>query len=93
MKITYVNFPAIINDNDMLYYNNLGAFVESIDTRSILRITKNLQGINIRISPSHPRYLEILIAEMKRFHTMFGITLQFSKSMKKSYNICFDIVF
>jgi len=92
MTVAFVNFPAIIADNDIVYYTNLRAFIESIDHESTLRITKNLQGINVRISPSRPIFLSPLIEQMKAFHTMYGIRLEFSKSMKKTCNVSFDIM-
>lgn len=91
MKIIYINFPSILDDNEMLYYDNLGAYIESIDQTATIRVTKKLQGINVRISPSHPRYLPKLIQDMKRFHTLFGLILEFSKSMKKTCTISYDI--
>jgi len=91
MKVVFVNFPSIIEDNETTYYSMLQAIVESNDHKAIIRITKKLSAINVRISPSHPEYLRQLIEEMKQFHTLYGIRLEFSKSMKKTCNINFDI--
>jgi hypothetical protein len=93
MKVVKVNFPAILPDNETVYFSNLQAYVESIDHEGVLRITKNLQGINVRIAPSHPQYLRVLLKDIKTFHTMFGLEVLFSKSMKTSMTINFDICF
>lgn len=91
MKVVFINFPSIIDDNEANYYSTLQALVESLDHEGIIRITKKIQAINVRISPSHPQYLRELIEEMKQFHTLYGLRLEFSKSMKKTCNINFDI--
>jgi hypothetical protein len=92
MKIVKVNFPSIVPDNEMVYINTLSGFLESLDAKCIIQITKRLEGgINVRISPSHPRFLEMMIQKVKDFHNLYYIRVEFSKSMKKGSNINFNI--
>lgn len=92
MRIVKLNFPSIIPDNEEVYFSWLTGYMESIDAKCTIQFTKKLNdGINVRISPSHPMYLEIMIAKVKDFHNLYGIRVEFSKSMKTGSNINFNI--
>lgn len=92
MKIVIVNFPAIIPDNEMSYFSFLMGYIESIDVECTVQVTRKLdQGINVRIAPSHPMLLETLIQKVKDFHNLYGIKVDFSKSMKTGININYTI--
>ena len=92
MRIVKVNFPSIIPDNDAVYFTWLSGYMESIDMKCTIQFTKKLdQGINVRISPSHPRFLEVMIQKVKDFHNLYGLRVEFSKSMKSGSNINYNI--
>lgn len=91
MRVVKVGFPVVMLDNENTYFSYLIGYIESIDSDSTLQATKTMNHVNIRISPSHPRYVESLIQEVKNFHNLFGIHLDFSKSMKASVTINFNI--
>lgn len=92
MKIVTLNFPSVILDNDIAYMKLFSGYIESLDKDSVIQFTKKLdQGINVRISPSHPRFLEKIIEEVKKFHNLYYIRVEFSKSMKTGSNINFNI--
>jgi hypothetical protein len=92
MKILKVNFPKIIADNETSYISWLTGYLESIDVNCTVQITKKLNGsINVRIAPSHSKYLDVLIQKIKDFHNLYRIRVEFSKSMKLGANINFNI--
>ena len=91
MRVVKIGFPSIILDNESTYFSYLIGYIESIDSQSTVQITKKLNGINIRISPSLPKYSGTILTGMKQFHNLFGMDLEFSKSMKTSVTINFNI--
>jgi hypothetical protein len=66
--------------------------IESIDELSSLQITKMADGYHFRLSPSVPVYNDPLIEELLKFHNMFKIHLELSKSIKSTGTLSFKIV-
>lgn len=91
MRVVKVGFPSILLDNESTYFSYLVGYIESIDSNCTVQITKKPTGINIRISPSEPKYASNIIVAVKQFHNLFGMNLDFSKSMKTSVTINFNI--
>jgi len=91
--IQRLNFPPILQDNEEAYFRYLEGITSSVDERATMLLVKRSQGIGIRISPSSPGNFNNILDEMKRFHTMIGIQVDFSKSMKAGANIAFQINF
>ncbi len=91
MTIQRVNFPPILKDNEEVYFKFIEGAINGIDSDATLQITNNITGYLLRLAPSHPQYLERLIAEMKKFHTQLGIIVNFSKSMKSASTVTFII--
>lgn len=91
MEIHRKHFPSIIPDNEEMYLSMLSGVVESIDELSILQITKLRDSYLFRLSPSIPSYNNSLIEELLKFHNLFRIHLDLSKSMKTSGVLSFRI--
>ena len=91
MVISKKFFPKIIPDNDAIYIAHLSGIIDSIDEYSSLEITKNLNSYRFRLAPSIPLYVPSLLEEILKFHNMFKIKLDLSKSIKTSNTIVFEI--
>lgn len=93
MQVQRLNFPPVIPDNESTYLNYLEGLIESVDYDSDMMIYRKEDGIMMRISPStHQTFLTIFDI-IKKFHTMLGIHVEFSKSMKAGNNISYTINF
>jgi hypothetical protein len=93
MKCQRLNFPEVLPDNESTYLNYLEGLVESVDLLSDMMIYRKENGVIVRISPSEPAYFDQILIVIKRFHTMLGIQVDFSKSMKITSSINFNINF
>lgn len=91
MQILRLQFPSILPDNDEIYIAHIIGVIESVDELSHLQITKLAKGYNFRISPSVPKYNNMIIEEIINFNNMFGIKVDFSKSIKTSGTLSFNI--
>lgn len=91
MEINKRNFPRILLENEEVYFQHLFGILESIDELCHLEIIKLANLFRFRIAPSSPQYLNILIEEMVKMHKTFRIQLDFSKSIKTSSIITFNI--
>lgn len=87
------HFSSVIDDNTEAYFRHLEAIITSIDYNASAEITKTISGVNIRIAPSEYKYLLHLIKEVEKLHNTLGIKMLYSKSMKSSANINFNIIF
>jgi len=84
-------FPEIIPDNEEIYFSHLVGLIDSVDELSILEITKGVDSYTFRLAPSLPKYTPMLLEEILKFHNMFQIRLDLSKSIKTSSTISFQI--
>jgi hypothetical protein len=91
MQINKRFFPEILKDNETAYFAHLVAIIESVDELSCLEITKNPNTYHFRLVPSVPRYNDMLLEELFKFHNLFNIKMDLSKSIKTSGTIVFDI--
>ena len=91
MQINKKYFPQVMQDNEMAYFAHLEGIIGSIDELSIVEITKNPNSYHFRIATSVPRYNELLLEELLKFHNILQIKLDLSKSIKSSATIVFDI--
>jgi hypothetical protein len=90
----YINkkfFPEIMQDNEIAYFTHLEGIIDSIDELSTLEITKNPNSYHFRLAASLPKYNEMLLEEILKFHNIFQIKLDLSKSIKSSATITFEI--
>ena len=84
-------FLRVLTDNEDTYFRHLNGIIDSIDELSTLEITKNPNSYHFRLAPSLPMYNEMLLQEILKFHNMFKIRLNLSKSIKSSATITFEI--
>ena len=91
MQIHKKFFPEVMQDNETAYFNHLSGIIDSVDELSTMEITKKPNAYHFRLAPSLPKYNNILIEELLKFHNMFGIRMNMSKSIKTSGSIVFEI--
>lgn len=84
-------FPAILRDNDEVYFMHFSAIVDSIDELASIEIVKTSSSYHFRIAPSLPMYISPLLKEILKFNNQYGIRLDMSKSIKSSGTITFNI--
>lgn len=91
MQIVYCFFPEIISDNEETYFASLCGVIEAIDELAKLEITKNPKAYNFRLIPSLPKYVNMLIEEILKFHNLLHLQLDMSKSIKSTSTIIFKL--
>jgi hypothetical protein len=91
MTVSKRFFSEVMPDNEIAYFAHLQGLIDSIDELSSMEITKNPHSYHFRIAPSVPMYTQLLLEELLKFHNLFGIKLQLSKSIKSSSTITFEI--
>lgn len=91
MQIHKKFFPEVMQDNETIFFAHLEGIIDSVDELSIMEITKKPKAYHFRLAPSLPKYNNILIEELLKFHNMFGIRMNMSKSIKTSGSIVFEI--
>lgn len=91
MELHKKYFPEVMLDNELAYFAHLEGIIDSVDELAIVEITKHPQSYHFRIAASVPRYNEMLLEELLKFHNMLQIKLVLSKSIKSSATIVFDI--
>jgi hypothetical protein len=91
MQINKKFFPEVMQDNEIAYFAHLEGIISSVDELSTLEITKNPHSYHFRLAPSLPMYNDMLLQEILKLHNMFKIRLNFSKSIKSSATITFEI--
>lgn len=90
-KIHRKGFTTITLDNEETYFLHLSGIIESVDEYAFVQITKSPNKINIRIAPSLPKYNDLLLKEILKFHNLLQIKLNLSKSIKSSATIVFEL--
>lgn len=94
MEIEKTNFSVNhILDNEAAYFSLLEGAVNSVDQHCTIAVTRTPQGYTFRISPSSPKYINVLIEQLTQLSKFFGIMLNFSKSIKTSSSIQFSILY
>lgn len=91
MQVNKKFFPPVMLDNEELYFAHLEGIIDSIDELSIMEVIKTPYSYRFRLVPSLPKYNPMLLEEILKFHNMFQIKLNLSKSIKTSATISFDI--
>ena len=91
MQINKKFFPQVMQDNEIAYFAHLEGIISSVDELSTLEITKTPHSYHFRLAASLPMYNEMLLEEILKFHNMFKIRLDLSKSIKSSATITFEI--
>jgi hypothetical protein len=82
---------SIIPDNDLTYMGYVEGVISSVDELANMEITKNPASYTFRITTSTPAYSQMLLQSLLEFHSMLGIKLEVSKSIKNNSTISFAI--
>ena len=91
MEIKKKFFPRVMRHNDEVYFAHLEGIIDSIDELCAMEVVKHPRAYSFRIAPSLPKYTNPLIEELFKFHNMFQIKLNMSKSIKTNAVIAFEI--
>ncbi len=84
-------FNFILQDNEENYLAHLENIISVVDELSHLEISKLGDSMKFRIATSLPRYNNILLEELLKFHNRLGLKLELSKSIKTSGFIEYSI--
>lgn len=93
MTLQKRHFPAILDDNTETYFRHLEGIINSIDYNATVEVTRKLSGVNIRVAPSEMKFLPLLIKDIERVHNNLGLRMEYSKSMKSSGTINYNLNF
>tara|TARA_R110000796_G_scaffold173189_1_gene290128 strand:+ start:277 stop:564 length:288 start_codon:yes stop_codon:yes gene_type:complete len=91
MNIEKKFFPAVLKENTKNYFAQFEGMLLSVDEHCSMLITFTNYKYIFRIAPSHPVYTNIIIEEIIKYHNMLGIRLDFSKSIKTTAVILFNL--
>ena len=91
MELVRKYFPKIISDNDANYFAQLTGVLESVDELASMEIVKTPDSYKFRIIPSLPKYINNIITELIKFHNLYSIHINMSKSIKSTGIIIFEI--
>lgn len=91
METNRRGFPEINKDNDEVFLSHLQGVVDAIDELCCLEIVRTPFSYKFRIAPSLPKYIDPIIKELTKFNNLYGIRLNFGKSIKTTSVITFDI--
>lgn len=81
----------MMQDNDEVFLAHLEGVLSSTDELCSVEITKLPTSYKIRIAPSHPKYTNLIIEELIKFHNRFSIRMDMGKSITTSAVITFNI--
>ena len=84
-------FPNILRENEKTYFAHLEGIISSVDELCSLLITYTGEKYIFRLAPSHPKYMNMIIEELIKYHNLLHIRLEFSKSMKTTAIILFKL--
>ena len=90
-EIVRKGFLRPLSDNDEAFLQHLIAICESVDEYLCMEINKNPYSYSFRIAPSAPKYNNSLIQEILKFHNLFKLKINMSKSIKTSGTLAFEI--
>ena len=91
MEIIKKFFFFFLSENDANYFAHLEGVISSVDELANVQITKNPHSYQFRIAPSVPMYTQPLLQELLKFHNLYKIKLNLSKSIRTSSTIFFEI--
>ncbi len=90
MEIHKKSFP-ILSENEKNYFAQLEGVLSSVDEFASLQITYTPSSYLFRLVPSVPGYINNIMESLTAYHSLLGIRLVFSKSIKTSATINFKI--
>ncbi len=81
----------VLTENEANYFAQLEGVVSSIDEYAQMEIIHTPSHYLFRLVPSVPGYTNNIIQALTTYHSMLGIRLEFSKSIKTSSTINFRL--
>jgi hypothetical protein len=93
MEIVKKFFPSVMPENEAVYFAAIKGVIESVDELSALEIIKTPKAYLFRLIPSLPKYTNLIIEELIKFHNLIGVRLDMGKSIKSTATITFSITF
>lgn len=93
MIIVKRHFPSVLDDNTETYFKYIEGIVSSVDVNASIEFTKRVTGISVRVAPSAPKFFKFLQKDIEHVHNSLQLRMEYSKSMKSSYTIHFNIEF
>jgi hypothetical protein len=93
MIVQKLNFPSILQENELTYFRYIEGLITAVDVDASILFFRMGNKLRVRISPSAYENFFLILSEIKRFHTLLNIHVDFSKSMKAGSNISFMIDF
>ena len=91
MIISYKDVPSILKENEKAYFKLLEGVLNTVDELCQLEVRRNPTNYHFRIASSTPQYLNHIVTELNSLHNLLGITLDYSKSIKSTSSIAFNI--
>jgi hypothetical protein len=91
MELIKKFFPEIMQDNELVYFQHFKGMIDSVDELAIVEVTKTPTAYIFRVSASTPQYVPLLLEEILKFHNIFQIRLDISKSIKTTGTLQFEI--
>jgi len=91
MKVYFKDIPSIILENEKAYFSLLEGAINSVDEFSTMTVRKNPTNYQFRIALSSGIYITNLMKVLNDLHNMLNINVEYSKSIKSSYAITFNI--
>jgi hypothetical protein len=91
MELVKKFFPTVLPDNEDTYFASIKGVIESVDELCSLEIIKTPTCYRFRLAPSLPKYTNLLIEEILKFHNLLNIRLDMGKSIKTSAVITFSV--
>jgi len=91
MEVSRRYFSKIMLDNESAYFAHITAVIDSVDELASMEITRTTHSYHIRIAPSLPKYAQMILKEILKLNTIYGIHLELSKSIRLSSTVDFQI--
>lgn len=82
---------GVTTDNNDAYLQLLDGVVSSVDSLASITVNRTNHDWKFRIVPSHPQHIEAIIYEVITMNNIFGIRVDFCKSMKNASTVTFSI--
>jgi len=89
MYLKVSEIAPLLPDNDFRYFTMLEGILNSVDSSCIVEIIRGPQEYITRITPTED--INHIIKEILKLHTLLGIQLDMSKSIKTSGHIIYKI--
>lgn len=93
MEVKKRFFSSVMPENESVYFASLQGVIESVDELASMEIVQTPTSYLFRLIPSLPKYTNLIIEELIKFHNLIGVRLDMGKSIKTSATITFSISF